>query len=333
MTKATEKAGMQSSAAVPRTSVSCESGRARPGNDERGRQRPFATSRRPGPAAGPRASAGCPARGAGRAPAPPRRTPSALAACSSGMTKASTNPGSDPSARNALGGQSDPQLLHGVGTGYCSTSSALGRNSTPTVTAAARNSSLSARAAQPAGRVGEDHVDEQRPPPARPRPCPRCRARCPRTPPAASATRGSRSAPATGRTGRPTRAASRARRDPPRSARRSPARARSRRASGARARHPRELRRRPRPTAPARPRPARPMRGRKVVLGATGGRAWRAVRPMRVDRSIGGALRPGTVPRPGRYLCAEPASRDARPGASVRRPARATSFGAGPVRR
>ena len=34
---------------------------------------------------------------------------------------------------------------YGAGTGYCSTSSALGRKSTPTVTAAARTRSLSAR--------------------------------------------------------------------------------------------------------------------------------------------------------------------------------------------
>ena len=60
--------------------------------------------------------------------------------------KASKNPGSEPVTWNALEGQSEPQLAHGVGTGYCATNSAVGRNSTPTISAAARTRSLSARA-------------------------------------------------------------------------------------------------------------------------------------------------------------------------------------------
>ena len=62
------------------------------------------------------------------------------------------------------------------------------------------------------------------------------------------------------------------------------------------------------------------------AMAAAGGRAWRAVRPMRDDRSIG--VHYGReVLRAGRYGCAPAASRDARPGASVKRPARPTSFG------
>ena len=85
---------------------------------------------------------------------------------------------------------------------------------------------------------------------------------------------------------------SRARRDPPRSAQRSPARARSPRASEARVRPPRGLRRRRRPTAPARPPPA-PARA-----ASAGRRSAGRVRPMRVDRSIGGAHGRASRPRP-----------------------------------
>ena len=144
MTKATEKAGMQSREAVLRISVSCDSGRrARATTYAAARtnrnvatattgSRPTRVSRLPRA----RRSASASATAANTKP---------LASRSSGMTTASTNPGSDPSARNALGGQSVPQLLYGAGTGYCSTSSALGRKNTPTVIAAARTRSLSAR--------------------------------------------------------------------------------------------------------------------------------------------------------------------------------------------
>ena len=45
----------------------------------------------------------------------------------SGYTTSLTNPGSGLTTSNALGGQSSLQLMNSVGTGYASTSSAVGR--------------------------------------------------------------------------------------------------------------------------------------------------------------------------------------------------------------
>ena len=65
-----------------------------------------------------------------------------------GLTSCSMTRGSCATTMNALRGQSAPQLTHGAGVGYVSTSSAVGKKSSATSSTAAAASARSTRCAR-----------------------------------------------------------------------------------------------------------------------------------------------------------------------------------------